>query len=132
MGIEFGSHDRRDRMLREWLLLLLRFAVAREQSDRSVALTMAEELDSFGRRWRPAGPCFFARTTNEVCDAIVADSDPQRDALLRKHIGRIDNFRLQRAFRSAVGLQSVPPQSSQRVTTQETKNSDLWKGLLKR
>jgi hypothetical protein len=31
-----------------WLLLLLRYAVTREPSDRSAALAMADELDSLG------------------------------------------------------------------------------------
>jgi hypothetical protein len=52
---EFDSHDWRDRKLQEWLLLLLRYAVTRESSDRSAALAMADELDSLGARWRPAG-----------------------------------------------------------------------------
>ena len=43
---ETGSHDWRDRQVREWLLLLLRFAITREQSDRSAVLAMADELDS--------------------------------------------------------------------------------------
>jgi hypothetical protein len=66
MGIEFGSHDRHDRMLREWLLLLLRFAVTREPPDQSAALAMADELDSLGTRWRPAAPLFFLTATNQV------------------------------------------------------------------
>jgi hypothetical protein len=60
MAAAIGSHDWRDRKVREWLLLLLRFAVTRELSDQSAALTSADELDSLGVRWRPTGPIFFS------------------------------------------------------------------------
>jgi hypothetical protein len=44
MAATFSSHDWRDRKVREWLLLLLRFAVTREPSDQSAALAAADEL----------------------------------------------------------------------------------------
>ena len=83
MITEFGSHDWRGRKLQEWLLLLLRYAVTREPSDRSAALAMADELDSLGGRWRPAAPRFFLRTSDEVCSAIVAVGDEHSNAVLR-------------------------------------------------
>ena len=69
---EFGSHDWRGRKRQEWLLLLLRYAVTRELSDRSAAFAMADELDSLGGQWRPAAPRFFLKTSQEVCSAIPA------------------------------------------------------------
>jgi hypothetical protein len=130
MGTEFGLQDRQDRMVREWLLILLRFAVTHEPLDQSAAVTIAEELDSRGRRWRPAAARFFVRTTNEVCEAIVAVNDDRRDAVLRKHLARIDDPRLRQAFRSAVGLQ-LPPERL-RPGAKAKKKKDLWKGLAKR
>ena len=50
MVSEFGSHDWRDRKIREWLLLLLRFAVTQEPTDQGAALAVADELDSLGVR----------------------------------------------------------------------------------
>lgn len=132
MGGEFGLHDRQDRILREWLLLLLRFAVTHEPSDQSTALAIAEELDALGVRWKSAAPRFFVRTTNEVCEAIVGVNDDRRDAVLRKHLARIDNPRLKLAFRSAVGLPAIPEQLQARATAKKKKSSDLWKGLAKR
>ena len=75
MTSEFGSHDWRGRKLQEWLLLLLRYAVTREPSDRSAALAMADELDSLGGQWRPGAPRFFLKTGAEVCSAIAAAND---------------------------------------------------------
>src|SRR6266508_2011765 len=138
MVAEFGSHDWRERKVREWLLLLLRFAVTREPSDRSAALAMAEELDSLGVRWRPAGPSFFLRTSDEVCEAIRAVGDGHNNAVLRRHVGRIEDPRLRRAFQAAVGPQQTPAvvglqQSSEPqregAKSKTRKNRDLWKGL---
>ncbi len=128
MDTEFGLHDRQDRRLREWLLLLLRFAITHEPLDRSAALTMAEELDALGRRWKPAAPRFFGRATHEVCEAIIGLDDGQRDAVLRKHLARIDDPRLKQAFGSAVGLQ--PPLAQPlRIASAKKRHFDLWKGL---
>jgi hypothetical protein len=132
MGIEFGSHDRHDRMLREWLLLLLRFAITREPPDQSAALAMADELDSLGTRWRPAAPLFFLTATNEVSTAILAIDDGQSRAVLRKHLARIDDPRLRQAFQAAVGLQSASETPQQHEIGKRKKNFDLWKGLQRR
>ena len=132
MGVEFASHDRHDRMLREWLLLLLPFAVTHEASDRSSALAMADELDSLGTRWRPAAPLFFLRATDDVCNAILAVDDEQSDAVLRKHIARIDAPRLRQAFQTAVGLPATPHEPQRKGPDRRRKSFDLWKGLPKR
>jgi hypothetical protein len=104
MNAQFGSYDWRDRKLREWLLLLLRYSVTRESRDRAAALAMADELDALGLRWRPASPKFFQKTSNAVCDAISAPNEGESIVRLRKHIARIDEPRLRRAFQAAVGL----------------------------
>jgi hypothetical protein len=128
MALETGSEDWRDRKIREWLLLLLRFAITREPADDSAVHAFAEELDSVGLGWRPAAPSFFRRTSHEVCAAIQAAGAPQQTAVLRKHISRIADLRLQRAFAAAVGL---PPSSLKRRTFKRSKRKDpdLWKGL---
>jgi hypothetical protein len=96
-----GPPDWRAERIREWLLLLLRFAVTWDRRDKMAALGVADELDALGLRWRPSAPRFFCRTTRDVCHAIVAIDDPKRTAILRKHLERIDDPRLQRAFRAA-------------------------------
>jgi len=115
------TNDRRDRRLREWLLLL-RFGVTREAADRWAVLAMADELDSLGMRWRPAAPSFFVRTSNEICDAILTGHDAHSHAILRRHMARIDDPRLRRAFGAAVDLQQPE---------QQIFGSVLWRGLRK-
>src|SRR5262249_39342818 len=51
------------RQVREWLLLLLRFAVTSDAKDQSAALALADEIDARGLQWRPSAPTFFRRTT---------------------------------------------------------------------
>jgi hypothetical protein len=104
--VETGADDWRERRIREWLLLLLRFAVTRESSDRTAALAMADELDSLGGDWRPQAPRFFFKTTSAVCRAIVevGDGPNNTNAVLRNHASRIEDPRLREAFRAAVGL----------------------------
>jgi hypothetical protein len=128
MITEFGSHDWRGRKLQEWLLLLLRYAVTREPSDRSAALAMADELDSLGGQWRPAAPRFFLETSEEVCSAIPTVNDWNNHRVLLKHLARIDDPRLRRAFQAAIGLQQKV--DLQRPSKSKERNDrDLWKGL---
>src|SRR5215510_4298665 len=131
MLVEIGSQDWRHRKLREWLLLLLRFAITLETSDQSAALALADELDSLGLRWRPAAPRFFLRTTREVCEAIVEGWHDS--AALRKHLARIDDPRLRRAFRAALGLdRTSEPQRQDARKNRRNGNLDLWRGLPER
>jgi hypothetical protein len=138
MVAEGGLHDWRDRKVREWSLLLLRFAVTREPSDQSAVLAMAEELDALGVRWRPAAPRFFLRTSTEVCEAILAVSEGHNNAVLRRHIARIDDPRLRRTFQAAVGLrqasdvQRTSEPQQQNAKAKRRKDQDLWKGLPKK
>jgi hypothetical protein len=135
MVAAFGSPDWRDWKVREWLLLLLRVAVTREPSDRAAALAVADELDSLGMQRKRRAPSFFLRTSNEVCEAILAagdghDVDDGHDrAVLRRHVARIEDPRLRRAFEAAVGLlrTSEPPQES--AKSKRRKDRELGKGL---
>jgi hypothetical protein len=129
MITEFGSHDWLGRKLQEWLLLLLRYAVTREPSDRSAALAMADELDSLGVRWRPAAPRFFLRTSDEVCAAIVSFGDEHSNAVLRSHIARIQDPRMRRAFEAALGHQWTTEPQVGSTRNKRRKDQDLWKGL---
>lgn len=123
-GGAIGSRDWRAGRIREWLLLLLRFAITRDPNDEAAALAMADEIDAIGQGWRPSAPSFFGRTSDEVCKAIATPDDPKRAAILKNHIARIDDARLQRAFKAA-----VEPVGSSFVSTK--KQRDLWAGLRK-
>ena len=131
MTVQFGLHDWRDRKLREWLLLLLRFSITRESRDHAAVLAVADELDSLSVQWRPAAPSFFLRTSNEVCDAICAPDEGYSTAHLRKHIARIDDPRLRQAFRAAVGLEQTSEQQEKIAQNQRRIYRALGNGLLK-
>jgi hypothetical protein len=102
-GVSGSTHWQRLK-IREWLLLLLRYAVTHEVADRKAAIRYAAELDSPGRWWT-GGPGFFVSTTQEVCRAVVSPKNPYSDTVLRIHSSRIEDVRLRRAFRAAVGLE---------------------------
>ena len=107
MSAAFTSDDWQERKIREWLLLILRFAITREPRDRLAASAMADELDAVGGCWRPMAPRFFVTTTAEVCDAILGLGE-QANVVLRTHIARISDPRLRGAFTAAVDLQHQP------------------------
>jgi len=125
-NVETGAHDWRDRRIREWLLLLLRYAVTREHADRLAVLALADELDSVGLWWRPAAPSFFRRTSEDVCAAIETAGSAHSAAVLHRHITRIEDARLRRAFAAAVGLKLLPRRHAGKS---KGKPADLWKGL---
>jgi hypothetical protein len=98
-----GPNDSNYPKLREWLLLLLRFAVTRSASDQASVLALARELDLIGPERRAAAePRFFVRRSREICEAILADD--RNDNALQAHVARIDDPRLRRAFEAAVDL----------------------------
>lgn len=97
-----AAQDDRARQVREWLLLLLRFAITRDPEDHLAVLMMANGIDRLGRPWGRSAPSFFRRSSHEVCDAITALDDPRREAILEGHMARISHPRLRQAFQAAV------------------------------
>jgi len=120
----FGSQDWRAGRIREWLLLLLRFAITCDPKDPAAACSMADEIDALGHQSRPSAPTFFRRTSGEVCEAINALEDPRRITILKKHIARIDDPRLRRAFQAAVDLER-----GSRPAATEHKHQHFWAGM---
>src|SRR5438874_2208369 len=117
-----GGSDAQDwgtRQVREWLLLLLRFAVTSDAKDQSAALALADEIDACGLQWRPSAPSFFRRTTNELCKAITTLDDPKSVAILKRHLARIDAPALRRAFQAAVNM-------DERTASSTRRRRDLW------
>src|SRR5499433_152453 len=121
---QFVLQDERDCRIREWLLLLLRFAITRDPKDEAAVIAMADEIDALGLQWRPSAPSFFRRTSSEVCKMVIALDDPRRAAILKRHIARIDDSRLRRAFQAAVDLERGSP-----TAPYKEKCRDLWAGL---
>ena len=119
------ASDARDwgaRQVREWLLLLLRFAITTDPKDLSATLALADEIDARGLEWRPSAPSFFRRTSNDVCKAIASLDDPKRAAILKRHLARIDDPALRRAFRAAVNF-------DERAAPSQRNPRNLWFGL---
>jgi hypothetical protein len=121
---QLGSQDWHAERIREWLLLLLRFAVTRDAKDEVSASAMADEIDALGQRWRSSGPRFFRRTTDEVCKAMTAPDGAERTTVLKQHLGRIDDPRLRRAFAAAVGIEQRRSPTVSKIDGQR-----LWAGL---
>lgn len=121
---QFGSQDWRAGRIREWLLLLLRFAITRDPKDEAAVIAMADEMDALGLQWRPSAPSFFRRTSSEVCEMVIALDDPRRATILKRHIARIDDPRLRRAFQAAVDIER-----GSSTAAYEEKRRDLWAGL---
>jgi hypothetical protein len=111
---------------RDWLLTILRFAVTLERNDRAAVLAMARELDRPGMGEAEATFAFFTRTSFEFCNAIADKSDPNRIAVLRRNLARIDDHRLKNALEGAVELE---PAAMQAVGPIKCRQGDLWKGL---
>jgi hypothetical protein len=128
MVLELRSPDWTEPLVREWLLLLLRFAITRQPSDRSAVCAVAEQLDSLGRQGTPSAFRFFRRTSEEVCRAIVA-GDGENESIIRRHIARIEDPKLQRAFLAAVGLPTISKQVQRSTNQRRQRSRDLWKGL---
>jgi hypothetical protein len=106
-GGPLDPQDGRARQVREWLFFLLRFAITRDPDDELAVLMIANGIDSLGRQWGTSAPTFFRRSSEEVCEAIRALDDPGREAVLKKHILRIEHPGLRRAFQAAVHCQQV-------------------------
>jgi hypothetical protein len=111
----------------DWLVAILRFAITLDESDWQIASNIAEAIDRLGRVDGPSFS-FFRRTTGELCHAIADTHDPNRAAVLRRHLGRVDDPRYRRAFAAAVNLEhgigaTTAPSARTRI------RADLWKGL---
>jgi hypothetical protein len=123
-GDAVDPRDERAKQVREWLFLLLRFAITRDPEDEVAVLMMANGMDMLGPQWGRAAPSFFRRSSDELCKAIAAIDVPNREAILKRHIRRIEHPLLRRAFQSAVCSEQSAPQVPGR-----SDRSDLWAGL---
>ncbi len=120
-----------DRHIKDWLFLLLRFAVTRTPDDRATVMATAAALDSLARRDPPSFG-FFVRASGQVCDAILQNCDDAARQLLRKHAACIDDQRLRAAFLASLGLDEPPLHRRHRPRATWREREDLWRGLPKR
>lgn len=88
---------------------LLRLAITGDRADRLEVMASARALDTLGTppSDMPASEVptfrFFHATSTELCRAMADPMHPRRDDVLRRHIARIEDPRLKRAFTAAVG-----------------------------
>lgn len=111
---------------RDWLLAILRFAVTLERNDRAAVLAMARELDRPGIDEPATTFAFFTRTSSEFCNAIADKNTPNRIAVLRRQLARIDDRCLKRALEGAIDFGGSTPRVP---VTGKYWPGDLWKGL---
>lgn len=109
-----------------WLLATLRFAITLAPDDRAAVMTLAQELDWPCSRRSGKTFKFFTRTGRELCDAIADKTSPSRGVVIRRHLARIENSRLRRAFEAASDLDFAVFQVS---PPKKRWQGDLWKGL---
>jgi hypothetical protein len=128
MNVEQENRDRCDRVVKTWLLSLLRFAVTRDRDDRQTVLALAAEIDKLGSRSTGnADFSFFSKNGADICAAIDNPDDAAGIATLRQHLDRIEDQRLKRAFAAAVARERPQPRSAARI--RGAYSGDLWRGL---
>jgi hypothetical protein len=107
MTPEPARDDWLDRKVRDWLLAVLRFAMTGEEGDREAIVTLAEEMDRLGW-WPIQSPFqFFSSTSTELCRALAKLDDPDSLPVLRRHLKRIADPRIEHAMAAAVGIQNL-------------------------
>lgn len=115
------------RQVREWLLAVLRVALTYDETDKASVLRMAEGLDETGSA--ASAFAFFRRTSIELCAAIGDTKDPTSIAVFRRHLERIDDPRIKRAFSTAVEFAQPPRPTLHASAADQHARRDLWRGL---
>jgi len=124
---EHAADERHDRTVQAWLLSLLRFAVTRDNDDRLAVLAAASEIDKLNA---PQG-CrdgfrFFHRTSADVC-AAISDPRPGSEPVLRRHMERMTDERMRRAFAAALELDQAGAPAARATKTRD--RTTLWTGV---
>jgi hypothetical protein len=120
----------RTKMVKDWLLALLRYAVTLHDADKSVVLVVAEEIDKLGSRAEDQSAFkFFRRTSTELCSAILDKQNSIASSVLRLHLNRIDDSRLRRAFEAAVEFGDASQVIKSAGKIRKRGSQDLWQGL---
>lgn len=125
---------RQSEQIKNWLLMLLRFAVTRDNADRMSILKMARDIDHQNPALGDTSFSFFVRTSAKICDAIVAHCDSNRRATLIRYFNCIDDRRLRVALEAATEchfVEAETPRLSKEATYPKSRHrgADLWKGL---
>lgn len=116
--------DADEKLVRDWMLGLLRFAVTHEPADQAAALALACEIDS---RHGWGGFTFFQRTGAAICRAILV-RDREGNRILAEHLRRVEYLRLRQAFAAAVGIELPSSLTKARLRNQRFGLRD-WRRL---
>lgn len=125
-----SARDARDDMVRDWLFLVLRYAVSREAQDRRTVLDLAAKMDTLGKERDREAFRFFRDHSERLCAAIAAPDTPGRRRILLAHARMIGQRPLQRAFLLTCRLELREKVFSGLGTASD--RSGLWKGLQRR
>lgn len=126
-----ARNEWRTKMVKDWLLAILRFAVTLRDEDRSAILVAADEIDGLGKSLeeQSASFKFFRNTSIEICRAILEKQNSRGSAILRLHLNRIKDCRLRRAFAAAVKFEDSSQTIKSAGKFRNRGGQDLWKGL---
>jgi hypothetical protein len=120
----------RTKMVRNWLLAILRFAVTLRDEDRSAILVAADEIDRLEKTsGEQSAFKFFRNTSIEICSAILEKPNSRGSAVLRLHLNRIEDCRLRRAFAAAIKFGDSSQTIKSADKFRKRGGQDLWKGL---
>jgi hypothetical protein len=98
----FGWRTARHDAARAWQFAILRFAVTLHNADRLAALAIAAGIDGLGpKQEKQTNFRFFRKTSAELCAAIFRPNQ-LTSTILRQHLARIDDDRLQHLFAAAM------------------------------
>lgn len=128
MNTAVENSERQNRILRGWLLALLRFAVTLDNNDKLAIFAIAAEIDGLNSQTDRSSFRFFYKTTAELSKAIANPLHSNHPTILQRHLKRMKDERLKRAFAAALELEycttglKTKPQRSKDI-------GDLWKGL---
>lgn len=125
MAGEATQRERQSERIRRWLLAILRFAVTRDNTDRMCALEAARQLDRQDPDGNPSFS-FFARTSAEICNAIVADDATRRQVVLNRLFNAVADRRVRDALKAATEYRPASQKSSK--PGRRTREY-LWRGL---
>ncbi|MGN6114189.1 MAG: hypothetical protein ACTHN2_01615 [Nitrobacter sp.] len=125
-----SARDARDDMVRDWLFLVLRYAVSREAQDRRTVLDLAAKMDTLGKERDREAFRFFRDHSERLCAAIAAPDTLGRRRILLAHARMIGQRPLQRAFLLTCRLELREKVFSGFGTASD--RSGLWKGLQRR
>src|SRR6266536_1306416 len=90
---QFGSQDWRASRIREWLLLLLRFAITCDPKDQAAVFAMADEIDALA--CRAAASAAFAHPGGG--ESAYEEQQPDQSGEYRQHTDAAYHARLARA-----------------------------------